>query len=61
MVGCMPETSCGISAAAQFSPAVDFADLDGNLLISNDRFKGVQVKKGKLVLPTTPGIGIEKI
>lgn len=61
MVGCMTETSCGISAAAQFSPAVDFADLDGNLLISNDRFKGVQVKKGKLVLPTTPGIGIEKI
>ena len=57
----MTETSCGISAAAQFSPAVDFADLDGNLLISNDRFKGVQVKKGKLVLPTTPGIGIEKI
>ena len=38
MVGCMTETSCAISAASQFSPAVDFADLDGNLLISNDRF-----------------------
>ncbi|MGN1255726.1 MAG: dipeptide epimerase [Bacteroidaceae bacterium] len=61
MIGCMTETSCGISAAAQLSPAVDFADLDGNLLIANDCFRGVQVHKGKLVLPTTPGIGIEKI
>ena len=59
MVGCMTETSCGISAAAQLSPAVDFADLDGNLLIANDRFQGVQVRKGKLWLPTTPGIGVE--
>lgn len=59
MVGCMTETSCGISAAAQFSPAVDFADLDGNLLIANDRFKGVLVEKGKLKLPNVPGIGVE--
>lgn len=58
MVGCMTETSCGISAAAQFSPAVDFADLDGNLLIANDRFKGVEVVKGKLTLPDNPGIGV---
>ena len=61
MVGCMTETSCGISAAAQFSPAVDFADLDGNLLIANDRFKGVLVEKGKLKLPNVPGIGVELI
>ena len=61
MVGCMTETSCGISAAAQLSPAVDFADLDGNLLIANDRFRGVEVRKGKLWLPTTPGIGVELI
>lgn len=61
MVGCMTETSCGISAAAQFSPAVDFADLDGNLLIANDRFQGVEVVKGKIVLPDLPGIGIVKI
>lgn len=61
MVGCMTETSCGISAAAQFSPAVDFADLDGNLLIANDRFLGVEVVKGKIVLPDLPGIGIVKI
>ena len=58
MVGCMTETSCAISAAAQFSPAVDFADLDGNLLISNDRFKGVEVLKGKITLNNLPGIGV---
>ncbi|MCC8187828.1 MAG: twin-arginine translocation signal domain-containing protein [Bacteroides sp.] len=58
MVGCMTETSCAISAAAQFSPAVDFADLDGNLLIANDRFDGVKVVKGKLTLNDKPGLGI---
>ena len=61
MVGCMTETSCAVSAAAQLSPAVDFADLDGNLLISNDRFTGVQVVNGRLTLPDTPGIGIQLI
>ena len=61
MVGCMTETSCAVSAAAQFSPAVDFADLDGNLLIANDRFKGMEVVKGKITLPDLPGIGIMKI
>ena len=59
MVGCMTETSCATSAAAQFSPAVDFADLDGNLLIANDRFDGVKVVDGKLTLPNRPGIGVE--
>ena len=47
----MTETSCAVSAAAQLSPAVDFADLDGNLLISNDRFRGVTVSDGRLILP----------
>ena len=61
MLGCMTETSCGISAAAQLSPAVDFADLDGNLLISNDIFSGVTVVDGKLTLPSTPGIGVMKL
>lgn len=61
MLGCMTETSCGISAAAQLSPAVDFADLDGNLLISNDLFSGVTVVDGKLTLPSTPGIGVTKL
>ena len=58
MIGCMTETSCAVSAAAQLSPAVDFADLDGNLLISNDRFSGVRVVDGRLTLPDKPGIGI---
>ncbi len=61
MVGCMTETSCAVSAAAQLSPLADFADLDGNLLISNDRFSGVQVKDGRLVLADRPGIGVELI
>ena len=61
MIGCMTETSCAVSAASQLSPAVDWADLDGNLLISNDIFKGTTVLGGKLVLNDLPGIGIEKI
>ncbi|KAA6330666.1 L-Ala-D/L-Glu epimerase [termite gut metagenome] len=61
MVGCMTETSCAVSAAAQLSPATDFADLDGNLLISNDLFKGMEVVKGKITLNELPGIGITKL
>ena len=60
MVGCMTETSCAVSAAAQLSPAVDFADLDGNLLISNDIFRGVTVTDGRLTLSDLPGIGVVK-
>ena len=58
MIGCMTETSCGVSAASQLSPAVDYADLDGNLLISNDCYKGVTVVGGKICLSEKPGIGI---
>ena len=61
MVGCMTETSCAVSAAAQLSPLADFADLDGNLLITNDRFSGVLVRDGRLILPDRPGIGVELI
>jgi len=61
MVGCMTETSCAVSAAAQLSPAVDFADLDGNLLISNDRFCGMTVEKGRITLPDRPGIGVKLV
>ena len=62
MLGCMTETSCAVSAAAQLSPAVDFADLDGNLLISNDLFSGVSVVDGKLTLdPDLPGVGVVKL
>lgn len=58
MMGCMTETSCAVSAAAQLSPLVDWADLDGNLLISNDLFEGVKVVEGKLTLPRQPGTGV---
>ena len=61
MIGCMTETSCACSAAAQLSPAVDFADLDGNLLIANDRFKGMEVVGGKITIPDLPGIGVVKL
>ncbi|MBR0531447.1 MAG: dipeptide epimerase [Bacteroidales bacterium] len=61
MIGCMTETSCAVSAAAQLSPVVDFADLDGNLLISNDLFEGMTVEKGKITLPDRPGIGIKPL
>lgn len=61
MIGCMTETSCAISAATQLSPFVDFADLDGNLLINNDLFKGVEIVGGKIMLNDLPGIGVEKL
>jgi L-alanine-DL-glutamate epimerase-like enolase superfamily enzyme len=61
MIGCMTETSCAVSAAAQLSPLVDWADLDGNLLISNDIFEGVKVIDGKVTLNDLPGIGIKTI
>lgn len=61
MIGCMTETSCAVSAAAQLSPVADFADLDGNLLITNDLFHGMQVIDGKITLSDKPGIGLETI
>lgn len=62
MLGCMTETSCAVTAAAQISPGVDFADLDGNLLISNDRFRGVTLdRNGRLILPDGPGLGLELV
>ena len=61
MIGCMTETSCACTAAAHLSPAVDFADLDGNLLISNDRFEGMTVLDGRMVLPDRPGLGLIKL
>jgi len=59
MLGCMIESSCAITAAAHISPLVDWADLDGNLLIKNDPFKGATVEKGKLILPDNPGLGLD--
>ena len=61
MVGCMTETSCAVTAAANLAPLVDFADLDGNLLIANDRFKGMTVENGKVTLHDIPGIGVKPL
>jgi L-alanine-DL-glutamate epimerase-like enolase superfamily enzyme len=58
MLGCMVESSMAITAAAHIAPLVDFADLDGNLLITNDPFIGAELRDGKLVLPTAPGLGV---
>lgn len=60
MLGCMIESSLAISAAAHLSPLVDYADLDGNLLISNDPFIGVSVEHGKLILNDRPGLGVSE-
>ena len=61
MIGCMTETSCAISAAAQLAPMADWVDLDGNLLIANDSFDGVKVVDGKITLTHKPGIGATPI
>jgi L-alanine-DL-glutamate epimerase-like enolase superfamily enzyme len=61
MLGCMTETSCGISAASHLSPMVDWADLDGALLISNDVFDGTKIIDGKVTIPDRPGIGAIKL
>ncbi|MFB3829704.1 MAG: dipeptide epimerase [Bryobacteraceae bacterium] len=58
MLGCMISSSVSCTAAAHLSPLVDYADLDGNLLIGNDPFSGVRVHKGKLILPDRPGLGL---
>jgi L-alanine-DL-glutamate epimerase-like enolase superfamily enzyme len=57
----MTETSCAISAASHLCPLVDWADLDGNLLITNDIYEGMKVVDGKIVLSQLPGIGIVKV
>jgi L-alanine-DL-glutamate epimerase-like enolase superfamily enzyme len=58
MLGCMVSSSVSVTAAAHLSPLVDYADLDGNLLVANDPFSGVRVDKGKLILPDGPGLGL---
>ena len=58
MLGCMISSSVSTTAAAHLSPLVDYADLDGNLLIANDRWTGVAVREGQLILPSGPGLGL---
>ncbi|MBQ5518124.1 MAG: dipeptide epimerase, partial [Bacteroidales bacterium] len=60
MVGCMTETSVAISAAAQISPKVIWADLDGNYLLGNDCFDGMKLVDGRITLEDKPGLGLTK-
>ncbi len=61
MLGCMISSSISVTAAAHLSPLVDYADLDGNLLIANDAHTGVRVVNGKLILPDGPGLGLRSV
>ncbi len=61
MMGCMTETSCAISAAAQLYAGMDFADLDGALLIGNDCFEGAKLENGKIIPSDLPGIGVKPV
>jgi L-alanine-DL-glutamate epimerase-like enolase superfamily enzyme len=60
MMGCMIETSLGISAAAHISPLLDYADLDGSALLADDPYRGANIDNGKITIPTGPGLGVEK-
>jgi L-alanine-DL-glutamate epimerase-like enolase superfamily enzyme len=61
MIGCMTESSIGISAGAVLAPLCDYADLDGANLISNDLAKGTTISSGKIQLSEKPGLGISII
>ena len=58
MISCMIESSLLVSAAAQLASLCDYVDLDGPLLIQNDRFAGLQYSAEKIFLPNGPGIGV---
>jgi L-alanine-DL-glutamate epimerase-like enolase superfamily enzyme len=55
----MVETSLGIAAASQISGLVDFVDLDGAMLLADDPFGGLGYEQGRILLPQTPGLGVE--
>ncbi|MBC7187061.1 MAG: dipeptide epimerase [Calditrichaeota bacterium] len=58
MLGCMIESSVGITAAAHLAPLVDYVDLDGHLLLAEDPYEGVTLCDGTLILPERPGLGV---
>jgi L-alanine-DL-glutamate epimerase-like enolase superfamily enzyme len=58
MIGCMIESSLLCTAAAHLGALVDYLDLDGPLLIGNDPFEGMKIEKGRITLPTAPGLGV---
>ncbi len=61
LLGCMVESSVAVTAAAHLAPLVDYADLDGNILIANDPYRGVTNTHGQLTLPSGPGLGVTPI
>jgi L-alanine-DL-glutamate epimerase-like enolase superfamily enzyme len=61
MIGCMVESSLGVTAAAHLAPLCDYADLDGPLLIRNDPFKGLCYEGSRMSLPGGPGLGVERL
>jgi L-Ala-D/L-Glu epimerase / N-acetyl-D-glutamate racemase len=58
MAGCMVETSLGVTAAAHFAPLLDFADLDGAALLSDDPYEGATIQGGTIQIPDGPGLGV---
>jgi L-alanine-DL-glutamate epimerase-like enolase superfamily enzyme len=58
MVGCMIESSIGITAMAQVTPLVDYCDLDGAALLASDPYRGATIERGQLRLPEGPGLGL---
>jgi L-alanine-DL-glutamate epimerase-like enolase superfamily enzyme len=61
MIGCMLESSIGITAAAHVSPLMDYADLDSAFLLSNDPYAGMTIDRGRIVLPDEPGLGVREV
>ncbi|MFB3894873.1 MAG: dipeptide epimerase [bacterium] len=59
MLGCMLESSVAVTAAAHISPLVDYADLDGAILLADDPFVGMKLEHGWIRLPDTPGLGVQ--
>ncbi len=60
MLGCMVESQISATAAAQISPLVDWADLDGPFLTQDDPFSGIRYERGKIVLPQGNGLGVRE-
>ncbi len=58
MIGCMCESSVGISAIAQLLPRLDYVDMDGALLLKEDIASGVRLEYGRAILPDAPGTGV---
>jgi L-alanine-DL-glutamate epimerase-like enolase superfamily enzyme len=61
MLGCMVESSVGVTAAAHLAPLCDYADVDGPLLIRNDPYRGLKYEGARFLLPAEPGLGVERL